>query len=202
MVCNSGTCTLDIADWDTQLCTTTIKVEKSQKVSSFLSCVLILQTRKLSKFKKIHFWCPSIQLSRLKYGFLCFETKSKETKRKSANIQIAWIWIRDATIGKTGFYETDRGGGSGIMPVMWLPLCLSSLQKIYSGGPVDECFVCLKMDKKENIFWDLATFTNTAIRAQRAAKLTCYCFGGHFDILSTTLLLQTSSSCLILAGVD
>ena len=83
MVCNSGTCTLDIADWDTQLCTTTIKVEKSQKVSSFLSCVLILQTRKLSKFKKIHFWCPSIQLSRLKYGFLCFETKSKETKRRT-----------------------------------------------------------------------------------------------------------------------
>ena len=60
MVCNSGTCTLDIADWATQLCTTTIKVEKSQKVSSFLSCVLILQTRKLSKFKKIHFWCPIV----------------------------------------------------------------------------------------------------------------------------------------------
>ena len=52
-----------------------------------------------------------------------------------------------------------------------------------------------------SIFWLKATF-NTAIKAQRAAKLTCYCFGGHFDILSTTLLLQTSSSCLILAGVD
>ena len=141
MVCNSGTCTLDIADWDTQLCTTTIKVEKSQKISSFLSRVLILQTRKLSKFKKIHFWCLSIQLSHLKYGFLCFETKSKQTKRKSANIQIAWIWIRAAMRGKTGktavlpgFYETERGGGSGIMP-----LCLSSLQKIYPGDPVDEC---------------------------------------------------------------
>ena len=144
MVCNSGTCTLDIADWDTQLCTTTIKVEKSQKVSSFLSCVLIFQTRKLS-FKKIRFCCPSIQLSHLKNGFLCFETKSKETKRKSSNIQISWIWIRAAMRGKTGktavlpgFYETERGGGSGITP-----LCLSSLQKIYPGDPVDECFVCL-----------------------------------------------------------
>ena len=158
MVCNSGTCTLDIADWDTQLCTTTIKVEKSQKVSSFLSCVLILQTRKLSKFKKIHFWCPSIQLSRLKYGFLCFETKSKETKRKSANIQIAWIWIRAATRGKTGktavlpgFYETECGGGSGIMPVLWLALCLSSLQKIYSGGLVDECFVSFVLSGQKKI---------------------------------------------------
>ena len=151
MVCNSGTCTLDIADWDTQLCTTTIKVEKSQKVSSFLSCDLILQTRKLSQFKKIHFWCRSIQLSHLKNGFLCFKTKSEETKKKSTNIQIAWITIRAAM--------RDFLKQSAEVAVQWYhAFDVAATVFVFLANPpwgpwgpwgLFFClFVCLKMDKK------------------------------------------------------
>ena len=151
MVCNSGTCTLDIADWDTQLCTTTIKVEKSQKVSSLLSCVLILQTRKLSKFKKKIIF--GVLVSNFPtWNMVSFASKPNQKKlRERGNIKIAWIWIRATTTrGKTDktavlpwFHETECWVGSGIMPVMCLPLCLSSLQKINLGDPIDECFVCL-----------------------------------------------------------